>query len=186
MRALDIVTARRALRAGFPLVNDHPDVAGVLARPELLALLGPTLALPFVAADVTVVCAPEARGPVIGALVAVELGAGLVIVRKADRNHPGADVEVTSAPTWRGSAEVFQSRSWDLTPEDRVLVVDDWVTTGSSIRAMKQLVELSGATYVGASVLVDKADFDTIDELAVVAAVPFVDLVSDTGSTGTP
>lgn len=178
MRDLDIVTARRALRAGFPLVNDHPDVAGLLARPELIALLGPTLALPYASADVTVVCAPEARGPIFGALVAVELGAGLVIVRKTERNHPGADVEVTSAPTWRGTPEVFQTRSWDLTPEDRVLVVDDWITTGSSIRAMKHLVERAGATYVGASVLVDKADIGTTDELAVVAAVPFIDLVS--------
>ena len=102
--------ARQRMRAGFPLVNDHPDVAGVLRQPELLALLGPALAAPFRPEGVTAVCAPEARGPILGALVALELGAGLVLVRKDDRNHPGADRRVESGPTWRVTTESFQTR----------------------------------------------------------------------------
>ena len=175
----DRATARTAVLAGFPLVNEHPDVAGVLRRPELLALLGPALAAPYVDAGITAVCAPEARGPILGALVAVELGAGLVLVRKDERNHPGADRRVTSAPTWRGASESFQSRSWDIEVGDRVLVVDDWVTTGSSLRAVRSLVHEAGAEYVGASVLVRKADDETIDDLAVEWLVRFEEIVGE-------
>lgn len=178
MRGFDRDQARSRLLADFPLVNDHPDVAGVLRRADLLALLGPALADPFRAAGVTAVCAPEARGPILGALVALELGAGLVLVRKDDRNHPGADRRVESGPTWRGTTESFQTRSWDLGPDDRVLVVDDWITTGSSVRAVHHLAAEAGAVYVGASVLVNKADSATTDELAVRWLVTFSEVMS--------
>ena len=84
----------------------------------------------------------------------------------------------TEAPTWRGASESFQTRSWDLGPDDRVLVVDDWITTGSSMRALRSLTEQAGATYVGASVLVNKASDDTIDELDVAWLVHFDELVA--------
>lgn len=161
----------------FPLVNDHPDVAGLLRSPQALALLGPALADPYRDAGVTVVCAPEARGPILGALVALELEVGLVLVRKARRNHPGADRRYTVGPTWRGTAEEFQARSTDLNPGDRVLAVDDWVTTGSTLSAIRSYVIASGATYVGAAVLVDKTDETVRTELAVTTLLPFADIM---------
>jgi adenine phosphoribosyltransferase len=165
------------LRAAFPLVAEHPDVAGVLRDAELLAALGPALAAPFIAAGVTKVCAPEARGPILGALAATALGVGLVLARKDERNHPGADRRTVSRPTWRGTTEVFLTRSFDFAPDDRVLVVDDWITSGSSIRALAEAIVASGASYIGASVLVDKATPETIGALRVAALVSFDELV---------
>lgn len=169
---------RRLLLERFPLVRDHPDVAGVLRDHELLGLLGPALADPFRDARVTKVCAPEARGPILGALAATALGVGLVLARKDERNHPGADHRTTSGATWRGSSEVFLTRSFDFEPHDRVLVVDDWITSGSSIRALADAVVAHGAEYVGASVLVDKASAAVLADLRVAALVRFDDLVA--------
>lgn len=174
----DLDDTRRRVLAEFPMVDDHPDVAGLLRRPDLLAALGPALAAPFRDAGVTAVCAPEARGPILGALVAVELGAGLVLVRKDDRNHPGADRRVESGPTWRGTTESFQTRSWDLGADDRVVVVDDWITTGSSVRAVRELSAAAGSTYLGASVIVNKADDVVVAELSVQWLVTFAALMS--------
>ena len=169
----DLEAASELLTDRFPAVDDHPDVAGVLRDPELLALLGPALAHPFRDAGVTKVVSPEARGPILGALVAVQLGAGLVLARKAERNHPGADIQIDSAPTWRGHRETFQGRSFDLGTKDTVLVVDDWITTGNSIRATQNMLRLVGATYAGAAVLVNKSDPATLRELAVHHLVDF-------------
>lgn len=168
------------LKIEFPMVNNHPDVAGVLRDAELLRFVGNALSEPFRDADVSAVLAPEARGPILGALVAVELGAGLVLARKAERNHPGADIPVTSAPTWRGEPEVFQGRSFDLKASDRVLVVDDWITTGNTIRAAKNILQLIGSTYVGCSVLVNKAEPETLAELGVHHLVDFDEIVRAT------
>jgi adenine phosphoribosyltransferase len=163
----DLGNARQQLRSRFPSVNGHPDVAGVLRDAEFLAVLGPALAAPFAGAGVSLVCAPEARGPILGALAAAALGVGLVLARKDERNHPGADRRTVSHPTWRGTTETFLTRSFDFQPDDRVLVVDDWITSGSSIGAVREAIEQSGATYAGASVLVNKASDEVLAELGV-------------------
>ncbi len=175
---VDRAAAALAVLDRFPLVDDHPDVAGVLRDGELLRLLGPALSAPFRTAAVTAVCSPEARGPILGGLVAVTLGTGLILARKDERNHPGADVRTKSRPTWRGTTETFLTRSFDFAPGDRVLVVDDWITSGSSIAAVREAVVRSGATYVGASVLVNKASESTLQELGVEWLVSFADLVA--------
>lgn len=162
----------------FPLINDHPDVAGLFRDPETLAALGPALTRSARDLDITVVCAPEARGPILGALVALELGVGMVLVRKAQRNHPGADARFEVGPTWRGRNEIFQARSADLRPDDRVLAVDDWITTGSTLRAIRSYADSAGATYVGASVLVDKAEPATLRDLKVTALLKFDHIVA--------
>jgi adenine phosphoribosyltransferase len=167
---------RRLLLERFPLVDDHPDVAGLLRDAEALAALGPALAAPYRDVGITAVVAPEARGPVLGALAAISLGVGLVLVRKDPANHPGADVKMRSEPTWRGAPVDFQGRSFDLGASDRVLIVDDWITTGSSIRAVAAVIGRIGATVVGVSVLVDKADPATLAELNVRALVRFADI----------
>lgn len=166
------------LTSAFPLVNNHPDVAGVLRDATLLPLVGKAMADPFRTANITAVLAPEARGPILGALVAVELGAGLVLARKDDRNHPGADIPVESAPTWRGNSETFLGRSFDLSQRDRVLIVDDWITTGNTMRAACNILRLLGASFVGASVLVNKASPETIEELQVHTLVNFDDIMN--------
>ena len=162
-------------------MNNHPDVAGVLRDAELLPLVAKALADPFRDAGVTAVLSPEARGPILGALVAVELGAGLVLARKNDQNHPGADIPVESAPTWRGRSETFLGRSFDLGTSDRVLIVDDWITTGNTMRAARNILRLLGAASVGAAVLVNKATPATIQELAVHTLVNFDDLMTCPG-----
>lgn len=174
----DLVRTRQLFVERFPVVNNHPDVAGVLRDPQLLDLLGPALAHPFVDSNVTVVVSPEARGPIVGALVAQALGTGLVLARKKDRNHPGADIPVLSAPNWTGTREVFLARSFDLTSADRVLLVDDWVTTGNTLRALKNVLNVMGAQMVGCAVLMNKARAETIDELAIHTLVNFDEIVS--------
>ena len=144
------------LTKNFPLVNDHPDVAGLLRDPYILENLGAAMANPFHDEGITKVIAPEARGPVLGALVATCLKAGLVLVRKEGRNHPGADQTITSEQTWTGERIGFLTRSFDLDESDRILVVDDWATTGNTIRVAKQFANQMGATYIGSPSLLIK------------------------------
>jgi adenine phosphoribosyltransferase len=168
---------RQKLKEAFPLVNGHPDVAGLFRSFSMLSEMGPALSFCFRDVGITKVVAPEARGPVLGALVAKELNAGLVLVRKGGRNHPGADRQIESAITWRGEKELFLGRSFDLDSTDTVLIVDDWITTGNTIRAVMDLVMASGAECAGVSVVVNKASLSTISDLSVQWLVLFDELV---------
>ena len=103
--------------------------------------------------------------------------AGLVLVRKDGRNHPGADVTITSEHTWTGEKISFLTRSFDIDETDRVLVVDDWATTGNTIRVAKKFANQIGATYIGSSVIVNKANPAILEELNISWLVSFDDLI---------
>ena len=88
----------------------------------------------------------EARGFLIGAPVAYRLGCGFVPARKPGK-LPRA-VYSQSYSLEYGTDEIQIHRD-ALTPEDRVLVVDDPVATGGTAVAAARLVEQSGAEVEG-------------------------------------
>jgi len=55
-----------------------------------------------------------------------------------------------------GPGRAFR-RGFQLAPGERVLVIDDIITTGGSVRETIDAVRASGATVVGAAVLVDRS-----------------------------
>lgn len=137
--------------------------------------MGPALAAPFRASGITAVVALEATGFVVGALCARDLGVGLLLARKPGSVHPGRKVEVVSAPDWRGRRTTIRVARL-LSPGDRVLLVDDWIETGSQGRAVKQAVEMCGAQMVGTSVLVDDTSAEVRADLQVVGLVSSTEL----------
>jgi adenine phosphoribosyltransferase len=146
---------RRRAVAAFAWIDGHADVASILRDAGLLQELGPALAAPFQDAGVTAVAAVEAKGFALGALVAAHLGCGMVLVRKEGAMLPGDCVAETTAPDWRDRRLVLHLRSGHVGPDDRVLVVDDWIETGAQAQAVFTLVRRRGAVPVGVAALVD-------------------------------
>jgi adenine phosphoribosyltransferase len=168
--------AAELLLRAFRWTDGHADFADALRDPDVLGAIGPALAEPFATAGATAVVALEARGFVAGALVARELGIGLVLARKAGAVHPDADGQVAGAPDWRGRhVEILISRR-AVRAGDRLLMVDDWIETGSQARTVAALAGRRGAEVVGVSVLVDGTTDEVRDELHVVGLVSVVDL----------
>jgi adenine phosphoribosyltransferase len=94
----------------------------------------------------------EARGFILAAAVACQLGSGFVPVRKQGR-LPGP----TYAQSYQleyGSAtiEVHQDA---FSPGERVLIVDDVLATGGTAEATMTLVRRAGAEVVGVAVLLE-------------------------------
>lgn len=152
----DSERARRGVLRTFAWVDGHALLTPVLRDADTLASLGPGLAEPFRGTGVTAVVAPEARGFVVGALCAASLGVGFVAARKPGGPRPGDQVRATSAPDWRGRSVTY-SVPRVFGPNDRILLVDDWIETGSQASAIADAVAQMGATLVGTSVIVDQA-----------------------------
>ncbi|GIR36961.1 MAG: hypothetical protein CM15mP49_23460 [Actinomycetota bacterium] len=55
--------------------------------------------------------------------------------------------------------------------------MDDWATTGNTIRVAKKFIDENGATYIGSSVIVNKSDTQMLEALNVAWLVNFDDLV---------
>ncbi|MCY0877204.1 MAG: adenine phosphoribosyltransferase [Firmicutes bacterium] len=102
--------------------------------------------------NVDAVVGPEARGFVLGAPVAYALGVGFVPIRKPGK-LPGETVSKQYALEYgKDGLELHRDA---LKAGDRVLVVDDLLATGGTIRSCVELVEQLGATVSGLAFLIE-------------------------------
>lgn len=159
------------LLSRFRWIGGHADVLGLLSDANFLERSIAALAEPFEREGVTKVAGVEARGFVFGPAVAMRLGAGFVPVRKPGSIHPGPKAVHVSDPDWRGRNLAYELQRAALTSGDRVLLADDWAETGSQALAARALIEECGATWAGASLLVDQLQDEVRERLAPVRAV---------------
>ena len=129
-----------------PMLADHEGFTAVV---EALAAAGRD-------ADGTVVVdkvvGMEARGFILAAPVALDLGAGFVPVRKAGK-LPRETYAVTYALEYgEATLEIHQDA---IAPGERVLLIDDVLATGGTVAATRQLVEACGGTCIGVAVLME-------------------------------
>ncbi|HEX2704440.1 MAG TPA: adenine phosphoribosyltransferase [Candidatus Lustribacter sp.] len=104
------------------------------------------------AGRVDVVAGIEARGFIIGAAVAYELGAGFVPIRKAGK-LPG-DTHRESYSLEYGTAEI-EMQTDALAPGVRVLVLDDVLATGGTAAAACALIERAGEQVVAVEAILE-------------------------------
>ena len=92
------------------------------------------------------IAAPEARGFIFAAPLALELGAVLVPIRK-----PGKLPFTTVAKSYEleYGTNTVQIHSDAISPGNRVLLLDDLLATGGTMEATRQLVAELGGEVVG-------------------------------------
>ncbi|MDO5456740.1 MAG: adenine phosphoribosyltransferase [Atopococcus tabaci] len=101
---------------------------------------------------VDVVCGPEARGFIVGCPVAYELGVGFVPARKKDK-LPRETVEASYGLEY--GEDVIQIHQADIKEGQKVLIVDDLLATGGTVKATIELVNRLGGEVVGAAFLIE-------------------------------
>ena len=110
----------------------------ILEQPAVCEAFAKAVAERFRKENVTVVCGPTTGGIIIAYEVARQLGCRCII---AEKGEFGRKI----------------GRGFRLGSEDRVLVVDDVLTTGGSIKETLAAIEPSGAKIVGVGVFVDRS-----------------------------
>src|SRR3954464_14562028 len=113
----------------------------VLSNPGDAEAFGRALAAGAKPLAPTVVLSPALGGLIIGHEVARALGVRALF---AERSAPPA-------------SSLALRRGFALTADDRVLVVEDVLTTGGSTRETMQLARDAGAQVVGAAAIVDRS-----------------------------
>lgn len=101
---------------------------------------------------VDVVVSNEARGFIIGAALAYELGAGFVPVRKKGK-LPSKAVSVTYDKEYE--SDTVEMHEDAIMPGEKVLIVDDLLATGGTVKANIDLVEKLGGEVAGVGFLVE-------------------------------
>ncbi|MFD4633937.1 phosphoribosyltransferase family protein [Streptomyces sp. NPDC058284] len=163
--------ARDLVLEHFRWVGGHADVWSVFRDARAFAAVVAGLVEPFREAQVTAVCGIESRGFLLGGAAAVELGVGFVAVRKGQGLFPGDKVERRSTPDYRGHEHRLRLQRSSLGRSDKVLLVDDWIETGSQATAVRDMVSECGGDWAGCSVIIDQLGEDQARELGPVRAL---------------
>ncbi|MGX4645119.1 MULTISPECIES: adenine phosphoribosyltransferase [Holzapfeliella] len=111
---------------------------------------------------VDMVCCPEARGFLVGCPVADELGVGFAPARKAGK-LPRETVSVSYDLEY-GQDTLYMHKD-AIKPGQKVLVADDLMATGGTVRATIDLVEKLGGIVVGTAFLIELKDLNGRDKI---------------------
>ncbi|MHA1804804.1 MAG: adenine phosphoribosyltransferase [Promethearchaeota archaeon] len=98
------------------------------------------------------VAAIEARGYVFGGVIAYQLGAGFILIRK-----PGKLPYKTLSETYEleYGTDTIEMHVDAIEKGDKVLVFDDLLATGGTARAACKLIEKAGGTVVGVAFVIE-------------------------------
>jgi adenine phosphoribosyltransferase len=122
------------------------DITPVLASAEALDAAVSGLATHAAPLNVDVVVGAEARGFLLGAALARELGAGFVLARKPGK-LPRETVRAEYLLEY--GTDALELHSDAVAAGARVLVHDDLLATGGTAQALCELVETLGGVVVG-------------------------------------
>ena len=99
----------------------------------------------------------EASGIAIACIAARYFNVPVVFAKKSRSLNIAGDVYTAKVEsfTHKNTNDIIVSKKF-LSPEDRILIVDDFLANGKAILGLCQLVEQAGATLVGAGVVIEK------------------------------
>ncbi|NOZ03575.1 MAG: orotate phosphoribosyltransferase [FCB group bacterium] len=141
---IEIFKSTGALLEGHFILTSgrHSDTyfqcAKVLQYPQHLTRFGKMISDHFKNETIDVVISPAVGGIVIGTEVGRQLGVKSIFAERKD-------------------GKMMLRRGFEINPGDKILVVEDVITTGGSVREVMDVVERSGGAIVGVGVVVDRS-----------------------------
>lgn len=107
---------------------------------------------------VTKILTIEASGIGIACITAEQFHCPVLFAKKSKTKNIAGDVYKTKVMSFTHGTEydVIVSKDF-LKKGDRVLLIDDFLANGAALLGLKDLVEQSGATLVGAGIAIEKA-----------------------------
>ena len=118
----------------------------------------------------------EASGIGIACIAAQFFGCSVIFARKSKSKNIAGDVYTAPVASFtRGTVSDILVEKKLLGPEDRILIIDDFLANGAALDGLISIVEQSGATLVGAGIAVEKA-FQPGGDLVRKAGIPLCSL----------
>lgn len=137
----------------FPIPGvSFKDITPLLNNPAGLAMAIEQMANPYRGKGIELVCGAESRGFIFGTAVAQALSAGFVPIRKPNK-LPGETHAIDYGLEY--GSDTLEIHVDAIRPAQRVLVVDDLLATGGTLKACCDLIERLGGHIAGVTVLIE-------------------------------
>ena len=107
---------------------------------------------------VTKILTIEASGIGIACLTAEHFGVPVVFAKKSRTSNISSDVYTARVDSFTHgtTCDIIVSKEF-LSPSDRILIIDDFLALGNALVGLREITLASGATLVGAGILIEKA-----------------------------
>ena len=124
---------------------------------SLLEEIGQEFKRQFGDREVNKILTIEASGIAIACIAARYFNVPVVFAKKSRSLNIAGDVYTAKVEsfTHKNTNDIIVSKKF-LSPEDRILIVDDFLANGKAILGLCQLVKQAGATLIGAGVVIEK------------------------------
>ena len=111
----------------------------------------------YVNCNINKILTIEASGIGLASLTGYVFGCPVLFAKKSKTINISSDVYSVEVPsfTHKTTNTVMVSREY-LHPEDRVLIIDDFLATGAALKGLIALTEMAGATVVGCGIAIEK------------------------------
>jgi len=154
-----LTPAADVIRAHIRTVPDWPapgvqfrDITPLLSTPRVFRVLIDEFVHRYFDVRPNVIAGLDARGFIIGSVLAYELNLGFVPIRKKGK-LPFTTVQESYELEY-GSATV-ELHTDAVKPGDRVVLIDDLIATGGTMMAGRRLLEKLGAQVIEGAAIVD-------------------------------
>ncbi len=107
---------------------------------------------------VTKILTIEASGIGIACLTGLHFGVPVVFAKKSRTSNISTDVYTARVDSFTHgtTCDIIVSKEF-LSPSDRVLIIDDFLALGNALVGLREITLASGATLIGAGILIEKA-----------------------------
>ena len=111
----------------------------------------------FAGKDITLVLTAEASGIALATICAQAFGVPMVFAKKAksDNIEGGLYQSEIFSYTYKKKVTLLVAQEW-LKPEDKVLIIDDFMAKGYAVHGLIDIVEKAGAQLMGIGIAVEK------------------------------
>ncbi|RLT36868.1 MAG: adenine phosphoribosyltransferase [Chloroflexi bacterium] len=151
----------------FNMLGDS-EVVEIAAR--LLAARAPR--------DADVILVPEVKAVPLGHALSVQTGLPYVVVRKVRKPYmvDCLETEVISITTGKPQTLYIDGKDRALLAGKRALIADDVISTGATLRGMRQLLAVAGAQIVGELAVFTEGDESVWPDVIALGNLPvFID-----------
>lgn len=131
------------------------DITPLFKDPKALRMISDEFIQRYIDTDITHIASIDARGFLIGSIMAYQLNIPLVLVRKKGK-LPGKTIHREYALEYGTAAVEMQIDA--VTEGDKVLVFDDLIATGGTVLAACTIIKELGAEVYEVATLIDLPD----------------------------
>ena len=124
---------------------------------QLMAHIADEFARIFDLSQVDIILTAEASGIAMSAVCAYKFGLPMIYAKKAksDNIEGGLYKSEIFSYTYKKKVTLLMSKQW-LGPNDKVLIIDDFLANGEALHGLVDIIEQAGAQLIGMGVAVEK------------------------------